>query len=44
MQQVLDRVGAGVAAEQDRGLPRVDHELFAASGVLAARGVKALDR
>ena len=44
VQQVLGRVGARVAAEQDRRLPRVDHKLFAASGVLPAGGVKALDR
>ena len=44
MQQILGRVGAGVGAEQDRRLARVDHELLAASGVLATRGVEPLDR
>jgi hypothetical protein len=44
VQQVLGRVGAGVGAEQDRRLARVDHERLAASGVFAAGGVEALDR
>ena len=44
VQQVLGRVGAGVGAEQDRRLARVDLERLAAGGVLAARGVEALDR
>jgi hypothetical protein len=44
VQQVLGRVGAGVGAEQDRRLAGVDHERLAAAGVLAARGIEALDR
>ena len=44
VQQVLGRVRAGVGAEQDRGLTGVELERLAASRVLAARGVEALDR
>ena len=44
MQQVLGRVGAGVAAEQDRRLARVNYKLLAAGGVLTARGIEGLDR
>src|SRR5207249_7828799 len=44
VQQVLGRVGAGVGSQQDRRLARVDVEVLAACGVLAARGVEALDR
>jgi hypothetical protein len=44
VQQVLGRVGAGVAAEQDRRLTGVELELLAASLILAARGVETPDR
>ena len=44
MEEVLGGVGARVAAEQDRGLAGVDLERLGARGVLAARGVEALDR
>ena len=44
VQQVLGRVRAGVGAEQDRRLARVELERLAAAGVLAAGGVEALDR
>lgn len=36
MQQVLGRIGAGVDPAQDRRLPGVDHERFAATIVLPA--------
>jgi hypothetical protein len=36
VQEILGRVGAGVGAEQDRRLTRVDLERLVAGGVLAA--------
>jgi hypothetical protein len=44
VQQVLGRVWAGVPAEQDRRLARVEPELLAPGRVLAARRVEVLDR
>ena len=44
VQEVLGRVRAGVGAEQDGGLARVEQELLGAGGVLAAGAVEALDR
>jgi hypothetical protein len=44
MQQILNRVGARVAAEQDRRLARVELERLGARRVLTARGEKRPDR
>ena len=44
VQQVLGRVGAGVAAEQDRRLAGVDHELVGARRVLLVGCVEVADR
>src|SRR5919202_2357125 len=44
VQQVLGGVGAGVGAEQDRRLARVELPALAAAGVLAPGGVETLDR
>jgi hypothetical protein len=44
VQQILGGVGAGVGAEQDRRLARVEGEPVRAAGVLCARGVEVLDR
>jgi hypothetical protein len=42
--QAFGRVGAGVGAEQDRRLARVDLERLRAGGVLLAGGVEVADR